>query len=365
MKPEQVTQQIQQGSRKAHKDYAFDETHDAERPADFWFQQAHTGLVLFAVFYTQACRWSRCLGCNLPARMSQKHVPFSAIMRQIDCLFQHPEITRRAARIHKVIVSNNGSVLDEATFSSTALMYLLAKLNLHLPALEVLSLETRPEYADFAELEFLSRALTEGDSPTRLELAIGFEAFNDHIRNALFDKGLPLNQFEKLVRRIAPHGYLLKTYFMQKPVPEMTDEQAVLDIQQAIDYLSDIAAKHQVQINLHLNPTYAAKGTQLETAFHQGRFKPPLLKDVARAALHGHGKPLSIYIGLSDEGLAIANGSFLRKGEEPMIQALEQFNQSQDYHLLERLLADESTATEADQPSRHLGLAHLKSEKRI
>ena len=44
--------------------------------------------------------------------------------------------------MRKIIVSNNGSVLDEVTFSSTALIYLMAKLNLHLPNLAVLTLET-------------------------------------------------------------------------------------------------------------------------------------------------------------------------------------------------------------------------------
>ena len=63
--------------------------------------------------------------------------------------------------IRKVIVSNNGSVLDRETFSSTALMYLLAQLNIHLPNLAVLSIETRPEYVEIAELDFMARAIAE------------------------------------------------------------------------------------------------------------------------------------------------------------------------------------------------------------
>lgn len=334
-----VEKQIHNGTQKAGKQYAFDEGHDAGRPADYWFQQDNTGLVLFAVFYTQACRWSRCLGCNLPAKMSKQHVAFSAIMQQIDYLFARPDIRDRMTRIRKVIVSNNGSVLDEATFSSTALIYLLSKINLHLPALKVLSLETRPEYTDFAELEFLSRALAEGASPTKLELAIGFEAFDDHIRNGVFDKGLTLELFEKFVRTVSPYGYFLKTYFMQKPVPGMTDDEAVADIHQAIDYLSTVANSYRLNINIHLNPTYAARGTRLEEAFNNGRFSPPLLLDVARAALYARGKSVSLFIGLSDEGLAVPGGSFLRQGEEGIVESIEKFNQSQDFGILEQLVS--------------------------
>ena len=64
-------------------------------------------------------------------------------------LAQVDEMGRKKAEIiseiRKVIVSNNGSVLDQETFSSTALMYLLARLNQFLPRMEILSMETRPE----------------------------------------------------------------------------------------------------------------------------------------------------------------------------------------------------------------------------
>lgn len=334
MKPDTITEQILAGSRKGDKDYSFDEDHDETRPAMMWFQESNEGKILFIVFYTQACRWSQCLGCNLPSLMSVEHVSFRAIMAQIDQVFKDPAVVKNASRINKVIVSNNGSVLDEATFSSTALMYLIAMMNMNLPSCSVLSMETRPEYVDIEELEFIARGLAEGDTPCQLELAIGFEAFDDRIRNEIFNKGLALDVFEKLVKRMAPYGFRLKTYFMQKPVPGLSDREAVADIQAAIDYLSRISDETKVATNMHLNPTYVATGTALETAFEKGEYTPPLLRDVAVAAYHGKGKPISLYIGLSDEGLAVQGGSFIRPGDEALIRALEKFNQTQDYEIL-------------------------------
>ena len=131
MNVKEITSQILKGTSIGGKSYAFDDAHDTNLPAQMWFQRSQEGDTLFIVFYSQACRWSRCLGCNLPSKMSSKHVGYKALMAQIDHVFADPRVTAARESIRKVIVSNNGSVLDQATFSSTALMYLLARLNLH------------------------------------------------------------------------------------------------------------------------------------------------------------------------------------------------------------------------------------------
>ena len=336
-KKKKFESQVLAGSKKGKKLYSFDDRHDKTIPAQFWFQESHEGLILFVVFYTLACRWSQCLGCNLPSKMSSHHVDFKSIMAQVDYIFDNAEIESKKDSIRKVIVSNNGSVLDEATFSSTALMYLLGKLNINLPNMSALSIETRPEYVDTEELAIFDRALKEGTTPTELELSIGFEAFDSHIRNNYFRKGLTLETFEDFVKKIAPFDYRLKCYFMLKPVPGITDEHAVEDIHRAIDYLSNIQQQYNISINMHLNPTFAARGTALESEFKKGNYSPPRLADVASAARDARDKNISVFIGLSDEGLAVEGGSFIREGEEEMIECLEQFNRSGDFDILDSL----------------------------
>ncbi len=333
-----LSQKIAEATAAGGKQYSFHENHDPTVPTDFWFQEAHEGLVLFVVFYTQACRWSRCLGCNLPSLSSQHHVEYRSLMAQIDRVFSDPRVTDRQQDIRKVIVSNNGSVLDQDTFSSTALVYLLANINLHLPNVTVISLETRPEYVEVEELEFMARVLAEGDTPTVLELAVGVEAYDDHIRNDIFKKGLNLDGFEDFAALMGRHHFRIKCYFMQKPVPEMSDDQAVQDIRLGIDYLSEVAQRRDVPINMHLNPTFVARGTPLEDAFVNGAYEPPALRDVARAAYYSLDKPLSLFVGLNDEGLAVPGGSFLRPGDEAVQKALDLFNRTQDHACLARVL---------------------------
>lgn len=334
-----VRGQILRGTEKGGKTYRFDESHKVGEPAAIWFQESHEGLILFIELYTQACRWSQCTGCNLPSKCSKEHVDHEAIISQIYTAIKSPEVQEKLHKITKVIVSNNGSVLDEKTFSTSALMYLLIYLNRYLKEMRVLTLETRPEYVDEAELEILSRALAEGSEHPVLELAIGFEAFDDRIRNEVFMKGLYIDKFERMVEMAANHGFRLKLYMMQKPVPEMSNQEAIDDIKAAIEYFGRLKERFpKIEINMHLNPTYVARGTSLEEAFKRGEYSPPLLRDVAIAVMASKDVPISIYVGINDEGLAVEGGSFIREGDEKTLERLKTFNRRQDYRVLQKII---------------------------
>ncbi|MBI2266635.1 MAG: hypothetical protein HYU64_15970 [Armatimonadetes bacterium] len=319
---------------KSEKFYSFNDDKDPDTLTDHFFQHTHEGLTSFVIFYTLACRYGRCLGCNLPSLQSSKPVGLRSLIRQMDTLFEKYYTPDIRSKLYQIIVSNNGSVLDEVTFPSTALVYLVAQANLHLPGLRLLTLETRVEYVDMIELEFLSRALKEGEVATDLEIAVGFEAFDEHIRNKYFRKSLTKKSFKKMVLRLAHYGFRLKCYFMLKPVPGLTDEEAVADVISAVHYLSSLADYYGISINIHLNPTFVARGTPLETAFKQGDYTPPHLADVLEVVKAGRGKNLTIFVGLNDEGLAVPGGSFRRPGDESLIALLDEFNRTQNYDSL-------------------------------
>jgi radical SAM enzyme (TIGR01210 family) len=315
-----------------------DDSHNPDLPAQVWFQHSEDGETLFVVFYSQACRWHRCLGCNLWSRMSSHHIGSKALLHQIDNLMKDPDVIAKSSSIKKIIVSNNGSILDRETFSATALRHLIVESSKRFKNLSTVSIETRPEYVKKTELDYLQEILDDSHLKLQIEIAIGFEAFDDKIRNAAFHKGLKLDRFERFVHRLSKHNYSLKCYFMQKPVPDMTDEEAVEDIKKAVDYLNNISESMGVKINIHLNPTYVAKGTLLEEAFNNSRYVPPQLMDVVRAVSYAKDSCLSLFVGLSDEGLAVEGGSFIRHGDEKILAALDHFNATQDYSTLAPLL---------------------------
>ena len=121
---------------------------------------------------------------------------------------------------------------------------------------------------------------------------------------------------------------------MLKPVPNLSEEQAIIDVVNGINYLDKIVNKFNIDINMHLNPTYVAYGTLLEKEFNKGNYIPPALESVRKAILAAEGKKVSIYIGLYDEGLAVKGGSFIRKGDENLIKKLNQFNTTQDFSII-------------------------------
>lgn len=335
-----VEAQIIRGLHAANKTHGFDDSHDPKKPITHFFQETHEGLVLFVIFFTQACRWMRCSGCTLPSTSALRHIDFGDMMDQTHSIFMEPDVLARAHEIQKVIVSNQGSVLDEETFPTSALIHFVAKCNKHLPNMRVLTLESRPEYVDDFELDVLARALEEGQTITTLEIAVGVEVFDNDIRNHVFGKGLRLKTLDELIERLAKHGFRLKCYFMFKPVVDehMTANQAIEDIRHAIRYLSDLLDRIPGStISIHLNPTYVARGTMLEVAFLAHAYTPPHLMDVVRAVRFGEGRGVPIFIGLNDEDLAVPGGSFIRPGDENLLPIIDTFNKTQDYSLFRSL----------------------------
>lgn len=327
-------QSLLKKTRESGKTYAFDTEHDPALPADHWFTKTHEGEEFFVVLYTQACLWSLCLGCNLPSRVSPKPVPAESILRQIEHVFGALVPPPRARRLRRITLSNNGSVLDERTFPTEALVRFVSEAGARCPELAVLTLESRADYIDEHELDALAARLRAAGSRAELELAIGFEAFDDEVRNGVFRKGLSLRSFERVVASAVRHGARIKAYFMLKPVAGMSDEAALADITRGLEYLDRLARERGARLSMHLNPTYAAKGTALELALREGRYAPPTLELLRRAALTGEGKRLSLFLGLHDEHLAAAGGSFLRRGDGPLLARLRAFNATQDYGLL-------------------------------
>ena len=72
-----------------------------------------------------------------------------------------------------LILSNNGSLFDQETFSHVALLYTVCEAVQNLPNLNTVVLETRCEYVNDSELAHLRAVLDEGKHPIKYELAIG------------------------------------------------------------------------------------------------------------------------------------------------------------------------------------------------
>ena len=71
-------------TKMALKSYTFNDHSNPRVPAQYWFQETPEGLLLFLIFYTQACQYAKCSGCNLPSKMSQNKIECVDIMK-VEC----------------------------------------------------------------------------------------------------------------------------------------------------------------------------------------------------------------------------------------------------------------------------------------
>ena len=337
------------------KKYEFNDEHNPSTLLDFWWQNSPEGKTLFVVFYTKSCAWNRCEGCNLPMLSASKQIRPEDLTKQIDYIFTYIIKDHNYKDVKKIILSNNGSMFDERTFPTPLLNYLFLQLSLKLPNLKKVALETRPEFCSEYSLMMIDKvlnAMRTTENKISIEIAVGFEIFDTDLRNKNFKKGLSFKIFRQLVDRITPFNYEIKTYFMVKPVAGMTEVEGKNDILKAIDYIDDIRKEKNAIINIHLNPTYAAKETSLEEAFYNGTFSPPQLITVIELLIYANNKNIEIFAGLYDEGLAVEGGTCLRTKDMKYVSHIEDFNQSQDISNLENFYNNSKGEVSTDESSR-------------
>jgi len=284
----------------------------SEQPILFWFYNSVIGRSLFLVLYTPRCRYKTqkggCSGCNLPTVSStSKKLNTQDVLSQIDNTFEANLSVGEKDSIQELMLSNNGSILDPKTMDTESLKYAVIKAVEELPNLKKIIFETRiDDYTNIKQLKIIQEMLKEHSIDIMLEIAIGFEIFNDKLRNGYYKKGLKISILEEKMILLSALDISLKVYMMYKPVPNslMSVDEAIFDLNAAVKYFSTFVESHKLNINLHISPTYLATGTPLYKAYKENKYTPPSNKDIERMYNSLDLKEnLSYYISMNDEGL--------------------------------------------------------------
>ncbi len=205
------------------------------------------------------------------------------------------------------MLSNNGSILDDKTISIESLSYCVQQAVINLPRLKKIIFETRiDDYTNIHQLQVLEQLVKNFNLSIALELAIGFEIFDDYLRNDYYRKGLEKKVLEDKIQVLSQYNVSLKVYMMFKAVPDefMNLESAIQDLNNASEYFSKLSEQYNVKINLHISPTYLAPGTQLYKDYKNKKYSPPSINDID-TMFHSLTvkKNLSYYISMNNEGL--------------------------------------------------------------
>lgn len=252
---------------------------------------------LLVILNTQRCGY-QCWHCTLPFNSSREAIGASDIMEQFRGVAEKhgPALSI----IEKVTLSNDGSVLDEATMAHEALTGIVAAIG-EMRRVRRIDLETRLEYVRserLGELNKLAKRASVG-------ILTGFETVDEDIREGVLKKRESLVAFRSGLDVLGEAETPLTAYVMFKPDPAMTDEHAIVEAQASIDFLAAEASQRGIPLMVRLNPTYRAIGSRwAQIADATPNYQPPRLSDVMKVAQASRGSGVPTYIGLSVEGRA-------------------------------------------------------------
>ena len=326
-----------------------------QKPILFWLQETPLGKEIFIVFYTKKCNWNKCSFCNLPSVSSNTVIISKDLIQQAKYVLESISPSDLST-VKSLFISNNGSVLDKKTFSKTALKTVCKLVYQACPNLASISFETRIEFIKQQELigymkyfktlhnSLLNVGFRKNLKPTQLTISIGYETHNEYLRNTILNKGVDTKAFTKLIREISFLRNVklelisISVYVLLKPSSNYTNNDAIDDSINTIQYLQSLKDSFNLPILIRFNPTFVSKNTVLYKEFLNNKYYPPSLSDVLNvlSKINDCELDVPIFIGINDENLAIRNGSIKNSAINNYLSlmAIDKFNSNQNYESL-------------------------------
>lgn len=249
------------------------------------------------------------------------------------------------AGVDEIDLLTLGSFLNENEISGRARADLLGMIA-QLDGIRRVSFESRSEYVSVAKLEECQRIL----GGRIVEFGIGLESADDRVRNHVIRKGLSRDSFERVAAALAQAGLDLLVYLLIKP-PHLSEDEAISDAAASVDYVSRVAARHDLRARMALEPVFVAPNTELERIFLRGEYRLVNLWSVVEVILRTH-RMGNLFVGLSDEDLSRnRTAGSCPRCQERLIDEIERFNHTLDVSRLRELDCQCRAAYLADRES--------------
>ena len=294
-----------------------------DRPHFFLHRQFTGDQDLLIIFNSKRCRY-QCSFCDLPMKNSDAFIEYESILNQFEYVIQ--EMKNSLSMLTRITLSNDGSILDPRTFPSECLNVIADCIN-ELRQIRRVVLETRIEFVD----PLLVKKIGDRCSKSTIDILVGFETYDEYIKTKILKKMEPLNLFLNGLDKVAESGAELTSYILYKPSYEMNDEEAFIEACKTYEFLKRECEKRSIKLSVRLNPMYAAANSQwANLALKNKNYNPPKLTEVMKLAELIRMDKVSVYIGLSTEGLDIPNGNYMFREDysTKLIKPIKLFNDS-------------------------------------
>jgi radical SAM enzyme (TIGR01210 family) len=288
---------------------------DLRRPA--WLERVPTNIDgqpthrLIFIFRAPGCTYARrpaggCTMCGFtPLTGRARTITPADLIAQFDHVFganakgasppTPPLPTDLLTDLGEVDLYNSGSFLADEEMPPPVRAHIFRRLAGR--GLRRVVVESRPEFVTPVALREAAAL-----PPGVLDVGIGLESADDHIREVLIRKGFDRPAFERAAGVLAETGLGLLVNILLKPPGVLDDRAALADALATGQYVAALARRLRLRARLALQPVFVAPGTALEADFLAGRYQPPSLWTVVEAVRGLHGI-LETTVGLSDEGL--------------------------------------------------------------
>lgn len=161
-------------------------------------------------------------------------------------------------------IFNSGSFFDDNEVSKEVRSHIYKKVS-EISKIKEFTVETRVEFIKKNVLNEMLKSLKN----KYIELGIGLETVDDHIRNNYINKNLLFNDFLKVVKLCHEMNIGIKAYLLFKP--PFLNEQAAID-----DCVNSIKTLINHKINtISINPCNIQKNSLVEYLWFQKRYRPP------------------------------------------------------------------------------------------
>jgi radical SAM enzyme (TIGR01210 family) len=253
-----------------------------DKPVSFWIKEDRLlnkkGKEFTIILRTRGCSWALgdsggCSMCGYIGDSNIDPVDPEQIFHQFEYAMkakEHEIISSKDDFVLKIF--NSGSFFDDEEIPENIRAIIYDKIKNYDKIKEVV-IESRTEYLTKSKLDAIHNALQD----KYVEVAIGLESVDDHIRNNYINKGLLYDDFLKAVELCKHFNLGIRVYLLFKP-PFLNEQAAIDDCINSVNTL----------INLHvdtisINPLNIQKGSYVEYLWYQNRYRPPWFYSLIKA----------------------------------------------------------------------------------
>ncbi|MBD3195251.1 MAG: TIGR01210 family radical SAM protein [Candidatus Lokiarchaeota archaeon] len=247
---------------------------DLNKPVSFWIKRERLldeiGKEFTIILKTRGCGWalSESGGCSMCGYIEDAaidDIDQKLIIEQFEYAVQQKlEEIQNDSHNYAIKLFNSGSFFDEAEISPNTRLKIYKNITL-IPNIKEVTVESRIEFINRKILEEMLDFL----KYNYIEIGIGLETADDHIRNNYINKGLLYDDFLDVYELCKNMGIGIKAYLLFKP-PFMNEQAAIDECIYSIKKLIKIGVN-----TISINPMNIQRGSLVESLWHQKRYRPP------------------------------------------------------------------------------------------